>query len=226
MRSLITGAVLTCVSLLAVGCSGSSGSSSAASGASSAPAASASAGSASAGSPSPASSGSAGPASVTPASTTQASTAPAVSVAGAWSGYGPCPNLQVKLGLSQAAGPVTYQVIVFTNHSGRTCFIDGVPGVNLAGGPRAAAIGLPAAQASIAKAKRIAVQPGAAANALLTIQHADSYSAAACGPVPAQYLLVYLPNVATPAKVPYRTTACSRAVQMMQVSVVNRGTGG
>jgi len=221
MRSLITGAVLACVSLLAVGCSGSSGSSSAASGASSATAASAPAGS-----PSPVSSGPAGPASVTPASTTQASSAPAVSVAGAWSGYGPCPNLQVKLGLSQAAGPVTYQVIVFTNHSGRTCFIDGVPGVNLAGGPRAAAIGLPAAQASIAKAKRIAVQPGAAANALLTIQHADSYSAAACGPVPAQYLLVYLPNVATPAKVPYRTTACSRAVQMMQVSVVNRGTGG
>lgn len=216
MRSLITGAVLTCVSLLAVGCSGSSGSSSATSGASSAPAASASAGS-----PSPA-----GPASVTPASTTQASSVPAVSVAGAWSGYGPCPDLQVKLGLSQGAGPVTYQVIVFTNHSGRTCFIDGVPGVNLAGGPRAAAIGLPAAQASVAQAKRIAVLPGASANALLTIQQAASYSSAACGPVPAQYLLVYLPNVATPAKVPYRTTACSRAVQMMQVSVANRGTGG
>jgi hypothetical protein len=221
MRSLITGAVLTCASLLAVGCSGSSGSSSAASGASSAPAASPSGGS-----PSPASSGPAGPASVTPASTTQASSAPAVSVAGAWSGYGPCPDLQVKLGLSQAAGTVTYQVIVFTNHSGRTCFIDGIPGVNLAGGPRAAAIGLPAAQASIAKAERIAVLPGASANALLTIQHASSYSTAACGPVPAQYLLVYLPNVATPAKVPYRTTACSRAVQMMQVSVANRGTGG
>jgi len=214
MRSLITGAVLACVSLLAVGCSGSSGSSSAASGASSATAASAPAGS-----PSPVSSGPAGPASVTPASTTQASSAPAVSVAGAWSGYGPCPNLQVKLGLSQAAGPVTYQVIVFTNRSGRTCFIDGVPGVNLAGGPRAA-------QASVAKAKRIAVLPGASANALLTIQHASGYSTAACGPVPAQYMLVYLPNVATPVKVPYRTTACSRAVQMMQVSVVNRGTGG
>jgi hypothetical protein len=151
---------------------------------------------------------------------------PAVSVAGAWSGYGPCPDLQVKLGLSQGAGPVTYQVIVFTNHSGRTCFIDGVPGVNLAGGPRAATIGLPAAQASVAQAKRIAVLPGASANALLTIQQAASYSSAACGPVPAQYLLVYLPNVATPAKVPYRTTACSRAVQMMQVSVANRGTGG
>jgi Protein of unknown function (DUF4232) len=151
---------------------------------------------------------------------------PTVSVAGAWSGYGPCPDLQVKLGLSQGAGPVTYQVIVFTNHSGRTCFIDGIPGVNLAGGPRAAAIGLPAAQASIAEAKRIAVLPGASANALLTIQNARSYSSAACGPVPAQYLLVYLPNAATPAKVPYRTTACSRDVQMMQVSVANRGTGG
>jgi hypothetical protein len=220
MRSLIACAVLACVSLLAVGCGGSSGSSSAASGASSAPA------SAPAGSPSPASSASAGPASVTPASTTQASSAPAVSVAGAWSGYGPCPDLQVKLGLSQGAGPVTYQVLVFTNHSGHACFIDGVPGINLAGGPRDAVIGLPAAQTSIAKAKRIAVLPGAAVNALLTIQNARTYTSATCGPVPAKYLLVYLPNVATPAKVPYRTTACSRAVQMMQVSVVNRGTGG
>jgi hypothetical protein len=220
MRSLITGAVLACMSLLAVACSGSSGSSSA-SGASSAPPASASASS-----PGPASAGPTGTASVTPASTTQASAGPAVSVAGAWSGYGPCPKLQVSLGLSQGIGPITYQVIVFTNRSGRTCFIEGVPGVNLAGGTRGAAIGLPAAQASIATAKQIAVLPGAAANALLTIHHASGYSSAACGPVPAQYLFVYLPNVVTPVKVAYRTTACSRAIQMMQVSMVNRGTGG
>lgn len=163
---------------------------------------------------------------MTPASTTQASPAPAVSVKGTWSGYGPCPKLRVSLGLSQGVGPVTYQVIVFTNRGSSTCFIEGAPGVNLAGGTQDAAIGLPATQASIATAKRIAVLPGAAANALLTIHQASGYSSTACGPVPAQGLLVYLPNVVNPAKVAYRTTACSRAVQMMQVSVVTRGTGG
>jgi hypothetical protein len=221
MRSLITGVLLTCVSLLAAACSGSSGSPAAA-GASSAPEASAPVSSPGPGSPGPASSSPAAP--VSPA---QASTPlPVVSVAGAWSGYGPCPDLAVRLGLSQAVGSVTYQVIVFTNRSGRTCFLDGVPGINLGGGTPVAPIGLPATQASSAKAKRIAIQPGAAANALLQITNARSYSTAACGPVPARYLIVYLPNAATPGRVPYRTTACSRAVQMMQVSAVSRGTGG
>jgi Protein of unknown function (DUF4232) len=216
MRSLITGVLLTCVSLLAAACSGSSGSS-----ASSSPATQAS--------PAQASPVQASPAQVSPAQASPAQASPAlpvVSVAGAWSGYGPCPALAVRLGLSQAVGSVTYQVIVFTNRSGRTCFLDGVPGINLGGGTPVAPIGLPATQASSAKAARIAIQPGAAANALLQITDARSYSTAACGPVPARYLIVYLPNAAASARVPYRTTACSRAVQMMQVSAVSRGTGG
>ena len=151
---------------------------------------------------------------------------PAVSVAGSWSGYGPCPDLQVKLGLAQGTSNTTYQVIDFTNHGQASCVLDGYPGVNLAGGTPVAPIGLPAAHTAFAQAKEIILQPGAVANALLQITDAHAYSTAKCGPVPAQYLIIYRPNEAGAVKVPYGTTACSRAVQMLQISSVSAGTGG
>ena len=77
-----------------------------------------------------------------------------------------------------------------------------------------------------AKAKEIILQPGAVANALLQISDAQDYSSARCGPVPPQYLIIYRPNEAGEVQLPYGTTACSRAVQMLQISSVSVGTGG
>jgi hypothetical protein len=225
--------VLACMTMLIAGCTGTSGSSDA-SGRSSPPAASPSPASASAGSGSPGSSGPLGPASSSagaPASPTTpvtgaSSPPPPVSAAGSWSGYGPCPDLQVKLGLAQGTSNTTYQVIDFTNRGRLSCILDGYPGVNLAGGMPVAPIGLPAAHSDFAKAKEIVLQAGAVANALLQITDARDYSTAKCGPVQAQYLIIYLPNNAAAVKLAYGTTACSRAVQMLQVSGVSDGTGG
>jgi hypothetical protein len=223
-------AVLACVTMLVAGCTGSSGSP-AGSGRSSSPPASTSPGSTSSGSGAPGSSGpassqAAAPASPTAPATGASSPPPPVSVAGSWSGYGPCPDLQVKLGLAQGTSNTTYQVIDFTNRGSLSCILDGYPGVNLAGGTPVAPIGLPAAHNDFAKAKEIVLQPGAVANALLQITDARTYSTAKCGPVQAQYLVIYLPDNATAVKLAYGTTACSRAVQMLQVSGVSDGTGG
>jgi hypothetical protein len=162
----------------------------------------------------------------TGASTGASSLPPAVSVAGSWSGYGPCPDLQVKLGLAQGTSDTTYQVIDFTNRGQASCVLDGYPGVNLAGGTPVAPIGLPAAHTAFAPAKEIILQPGAVANALLQITDAHDYSTAKCGPVPAQYLIIYRPNEAGEVTLTYGTTACARAVQMLQISSVSLGTGG
>lgn len=151
---------------------------------------------------------------------------PVVSVAGSWSGYGPCPDLQVRLGLAQATSNITYQVIDFTNRSDHICFLDGAPGVNLAGGTPVAPIGLPAGQTASAKAREFPLKPGAVANALLQISNARDYPSAMCGPVQARYLIIYRPNDVIPVKLAYRTTACSRAIQTMQVDAVTFGTGG
>jgi hypothetical protein len=214
-------AVLACVTVLVTACTGSAGSS-AASGTSSPPASGASAASSAPAGSAPASSAPASPASPSaPAS----SSAPAVSVAGSWSGYGPCPDLQVRLGLAQGTSGTTYQVIDFTNRGRLSCVLDGYPGVNLAGGTPVVPIGLPAAHTAFAKAKEIILQPGAVANALLQITDAHDYPDARCGPVQAQYLIIYRPNNTGRVKLPYGTTACSRAVQMLQVSSVSVGTG-
>jgi hypothetical protein len=197
--------VLAGVSMVVAACTGSSGSSAASSSSATADPASSSA----------------------PASpATAASSAPASSVAGSWSGYGPCPDLEVKLGLAQGTSSTTYQVIDFTNRGQLSCILYGYPGVNLAGGAPVAPIGLPAAHNAFAKAKEIVLQPGAVANALLQITDAHDYTDAKCGPVQSRYLVIYRPDHAAPYQLPYATTACSRAVQMLQVSSVSVGTGG
>jgi len=114
----------------------------------------------------------------------------------------------------------------FTNRGTLSCVLDGYPGVNLAGGVPVAPIGLPAAHTAFAKAKEIVLQPGAVANALLQITDARDYADAQCGPVQAEYLIIYRPDNAAPYRLPYATTACSRAVRMLQVSSVSVGTGG
>jgi len=153
-------------------------------------------------------------------------TSPGAGAAGAWSGTGVCPDLQVKLGLAQGTSKTTYQVIQFVNHGSVACVVDGYPGVNLAGGTPAAPIGLPAAHTGSPAAKEVTLQPGGVGNALLQITNARMYPAATCGPVQAQYLIVYRPNRAAPVKVAYGTTACSKPVRMLQISAISLGTGG
>jgi hypothetical protein len=211
--------------MIVAGCTGSSGSP-AASGSSTSPATSSPLASPGSGSSGPASPSPAAPARPTAPATGASRLPPAVSAAGSWSGYGPCPDLSVKLGLAQGTSNTTYQVIDFTNRGHVSCILDGYPGVNLAGGTPVAPIGLPAAHSDFAKAKEIVLKPGAVANALLQITDATGYSTATCGPVQAQYLIIYLPNDAGTVKLAYGTTACSRAVQMLQVSGVSVGTGG
>jgi hypothetical protein len=215
--------LLASVAVLLTACTGSSGSSAAsgspATSASSVPANSIPASSIPAGSAStPAGSAS------TPAPPASSS---AVSVAGAWSGTGAlCPNLQVKLGLAQGTSNTTYQVIEFVNHGSVACIMSGYPGVNLAGGTPTAPIGLPAAHTASPAARPVTLQPGGAGNALLQITDARTYATAKCGPVQAQYLIVYRPNNAAPVKLAYGTTACSKPVRMLQISAISLGTGG
>jgi len=233
VRLVTGGALLACVTMLLAACTGSSGSSAAsgppaASGsptlASSTPASSAPASSVPASSAPASTPPSSAPASSAPAST---SASPAtVAVAGAWSGTGICPDLQVKLGLAQGTSNTTYQVIQFVNHGSVACIMNGYPGVNLAGGTPAAPIGLPAAHTGSPAARQVTLQPGGVGNALLQITNARTYPAATCGPVQAQYLIVYRPNRAAPVKVAYGTTACSKPVRMLQISAISLGTGG
>ena len=58
------------------------------------------------------------------------------------------------------------------------------------------------------------------------IVDALNFPASKCGPVKTQWIQVYPPNQTTPIFLGYKTTACSKPVRILSVSVVQPGSGG
>jgi Protein of unknown function (DUF4232) len=143
-------------------------------------------------------------------------------------GPAPCPtrSLALKPGLAQGAAGSTYQVIDFTNISNVSCTLYGYPGVSLAGGKPVTQVGPGAAEDPSTPRKLVTLAPGQVANALLRIVDALNYPPSKCGPVKTQWIQVYPPNQTTPVYVAYNTTACSKPVKILTVSVVQTGSGG
>ena len=140
----------------------------------------------------------------------------------------PCPksSVQVTLGLSQGTNSVTYLVIEFTNRGPKQCSLGGAPGASLAGGTPLAQIGLAAMPSVPGGRRRIALNPGQVANAVLQISSASNFSKAACDPVHASYLVIAVPNTLGFFKLPYSTTACAKPVELLSMSAIVRGSGG
>jgi hypothetical protein len=168
----------------------------------------------------------------TPAKTVTVTASPQAP-AGSGSGTGagtpaPCPtrSLGLKLGLSQGAAGSVYQVLDFTNVSGVSCTLYGYPGVSLAGGQPVAQVGLAADENPTPPRELVTLAPGQVANALLRIVDALNYPASKCGPVKTQWIQVYPPNQTTPIFLAYKTTACSKQVRILTVSVAQPGAGG
>jgi hypothetical protein len=143
-------------------------------------------------------------------------------------GAAPCPtsSLGLKPGLSQGAAGSVYQVLDFTNISNVTCTLYGYPGVSLAGGQPVTQVGPAAREDPTTPRKLVTLAPGQVANALLRIVDALNFPASKCGPVKTQWLQVYPPNQTTPLYLAYKTTACSKPVRILTVSVVQPGSGG
>ena len=167
----------------------------------------------------------AAPSTAAPAASTSSGPAAPTTVPG---GPGPCPtrSLGLKLGLAQGTAGSTYTVIDFTNISDVTCTLYGFPGVSLAGGTPVTQIGLAAAENHATARQLVTLAPGQVASALLRIVDAGNYAPAKCGPVTASYLQVYPPNQTRPGYLSYKSTACSKPVQILTVNVVLPGSGG
>jgi len=134
--------------------------------------------------------------------------------------------LRVKLGIGQGYAGGVYEVIDFTNTSGRPCTLYGYPGVSLVSGPPYTQIGLAAKRGATAPVKLITLAPGATANALLQIVDALNFPPATCAPTKATALKVYPPNQTAPVYLPTTSNGCADLVQIMNVSPVQAGSGG
>ena len=218
-RLVVAGAVLVCLTMLVGGCGTATGSSTASN--TSAPASPANSADPSA----PAGTGATGAGAQTPTPARTLTAPPAYGVPNP--GYAcPASSIQVRLGLSQGTGSVTYQVIDFTNRGPKQCSLSGSPGASLAGGTPLAQIGLAAVPPPAGARPRITLNPGQVANALLQISHASSFTRAACDPVQASYLVIAMPNTIGFVKLAYSTTACAKPVQLLSIGGIAHGSGG
>jgi len=172
----------------------------------------------------------ASPGTTTTATTTapaSSSSAPATSLSPTVAGTLACPNgsLQVKQGVAQGYAGGVYEVIDFTNTSGRTCTLLGFPGVSLVSGPSNTQIGLAAKRSTTTPVKQITLARGATANAVLQIVDAMNYPSASCGPTKATALRIYPPNQTAPVFLPNASNGCAKPVQIMYIGAVQAGSG-
>jgi hypothetical protein len=170
--------------------------------------------------------------STTPGASSPGSTVPRATPAGQGGSGGlavlPCPTsgLKVARGTAGAAAGSVYVEIDFTNTSGRTCTLDGYPGVALTASESAGSqVGAAASRASTKPAVVVTLTAGATASATLQVTEAANYPAASCEPKAARYLQVYPPGQKDPVYVPYTSQGCVKPVFVLGVTTVAAGAG-
>jgi Protein of unknown function (DUF4232) len=132
----------------------------------------------------------------------------------------PTSSLRVKQGVGQGYAGGVYEVIDFTNTSGRACTLYGYPGVSLVSGPPYTQIGLAAKRSTSTPKKLVTLAAGATASAQLQIVDALNFPSATCGPAKATALKIYPPNQTEPVYLPNTSNGCTKPVQIMYIGAV------
>ncbi|PTR22838.1 uncharacterized protein DUF4232 [Rhodococcus sp. OK519] len=134
-------------------------------------------------------------------------------------------ELRLTLGQGQGAAGSAELPLVFTNVSGRTCVLDGFPGVSyVQGGADGAQVGA-AATRSGSSAGAVTLAPNAAATAMVRAVEVRNYPQDTCAPTPVSGLRVYPPNDTGSIFVPYSTTGCSKTGDGLNQLSVQAVTG-
>ncbi|ORL10428.1 DUF4232 domain-containing protein [Prescottella equi] len=134
-------------------------------------------------------------------------------------------ELRLALGQGQGAAGSTELPLVFTNVGGRTCALDGFPGVSyVQGGADGAQVGA-AATRSGESAGAVTLAPDATATAMVRAVEVQNYPADTCAPTPVAGLRVYPPNDTGSIFVPYATTGCSKTGDGLNQLSVQAVTG-
>lgn len=164
------------------------------------------------------------PAPTVPATTTVPANPPAAPPAG--SDECKAADLDVTLGASEGTAGTTYRALVFTNSGGRTCTIQGFPGVSFVAGEDGHQVGQPAVRVG-EKGPVITIKPGAAATSPVGFVSIGNYDPAQCVPTPVRGLRVYPPHDTAAEFVPFETTACAgnTSTNPLNVRTVHAGSG-
>ncbi|WP_037075432.1 DUF4232 domain-containing protein [Pseudonocardia spinosispora] len=134
--------------------------------------------------------------------------------------------LALSLGRGGGAAGSVYQSLRFTNVSGKTCTLQGFPGVSYVTGDNGTQVGEPAVRVGT-KGDVVTVAPGATASVELGMVNVGNYDAAVCKPTPVKGLRVYPPNETASLFIPSPGTGCAGTPpgQQLKVTTMKAGQG-
>lgn len=136
-------------------------------------------------------------------------------------------DLKLSLGGGDAAAGTAYRHVVFTNKGGRTCTIQGFPGVSYVAGDDGHQVG-PAAYRTGKKGPVVTLKPGASAFADVGFVQVANYDPAVCKPTAVRGLRIYPPHDYDSMFLPNPGTGCAGTPpgNQLTVATVQAGTGG
>lgn len=134
--------------------------------------------------------------------------------------------LALGLGNGQGAAGTTYRSVRFTNVSGKTCTLQGFPGVSYVAGDNGKQVGQPAVHEGT-KGAVVTVAPGATASVELGMVNVQNFDASVCRPTPVKGLRVYPPNETASLFIPAAGTGCAGTPpgQQLKVTTMKPGQG-
>ncbi len=136
-------------------------------------------------------------------------------------------DLSLRLGGGDAAAGTSYRALVFTNKGGRTCTIQGFPGVSYVTGDDGHQVG-PAAYRDGTKGSVISLKPGGSAFATVGFVQVANYDPAVCKPTEVRGLRIYPPHDYDSAFLPNPGTGCaanSLPGNQLTITTIQSGAG-
>lgn len=135
-------------------------------------------------------------------------------------------DLSLRLGGGDAAAGTSYRALVFTNKGGRTCTIQGFPGVSYVAGDDGHQVG-PAAERTGEKGAVITLKPGESAYADVGFVQVLNYDTNVCKPTEVRGLRIYPPHEYDSMFVSNPGTGCAGTPpgNQLTISTVQAGTG-
>jgi hypothetical protein len=135
-------------------------------------------------------------------------------------GNGECKaaDLSLAIGDSEGAAGTVYRKVVFTNKGGRTCTIQGFPGVSYVTGADGHQVGEAAVRIGT-KGPVITLAPGAKADAPVGFVQVGNFDPGACQPTATRGLRIYPPHDTASMFLPLDGTGCAGKPPGQQLSV-------
>jgi hypothetical protein len=135
-------------------------------------------------------------------------------------------DLDVSIGAEEGTAGTIYRALVFTNTGGRTCTIQGFPGVSFVAGDDGHQIGEAAMRVG-EKGPVVTLTPGGTATSPVGFVAVGNFDPVTCQPTAVRGLRVYPPHDRKSEFVPFETTGCAGDLPGSQLTVrtVHEGSG-